>query len=62
LLTKPAVIPIRGTSSVVRLEENARAVNVRLTESDIARDEQALPKGAAAGTRYDSVMLDLVDG
>jgi aryl-alcohol dehydrogenase-like predicted oxidoreductase len=62
LLTKPDVIPIPGTSSVVRLEENVRAVNVRLTESDIARVEQALPKRAAAGERYDSVMLDLVDG
>jgi aryl-alcohol dehydrogenase-like predicted oxidoreductase len=61
LLTKPDVIPIPGTSSVARLEENARAANVRLTDSDIARIEQALPKGAAAGARYDPTMLDLVD-
>jgi aryl-alcohol dehydrogenase-like predicted oxidoreductase len=61
LLTKPNVIPIPGTSSVVRLEENVRSLDVRLTESDIARVEQALPKGAAAGTRYDPMMLDLVD-
>lgn len=61
LLTKPDVIPIPGTSSVARLEENVRAADVRLTDSDIARIEQALPKGAAAGARYDPIMLDLVD-
>src|SRR5262252_3266900 len=49
LLTKPDVIPIPGTSSVARLEENVRAADVRLTDSDIARIEQALPKAAAAG-------------
>ena len=61
LLTKPDVIPIPGTSSVARLEENVRAADVRLTDSDIARIEQALPKAAAAGARYDPIMLDLVD-
>lgn len=61
LLTKPEVIPIPGTSSVARLEENIRAVEVSLTDSDIARIEQVLPKGAAAGARYDPVMLHLVD-
>jgi aryl-alcohol dehydrogenase-like predicted oxidoreductase len=62
LLAKPDVIPIPGTSSIARLEENAEAVDVRLTENDIVRIEQALPKGAAAGTRYDPAMLELVDG
>ncbi len=61
LLTKPDVIPIPGTSSVARLEENVRAVDVHLTQDDIARIEQALPKGAAAGTRYDPAMLELVN-
>ena len=61
LLTKPDVIPIPGTSSVARLEENVRAADVRLADSDIARIEQALPKAAAAGARYDPIMLDLVD-
>jgi len=62
LLTRPDVIPIPGTSSAVRLEENVRAADVRLTESDIARIEQALPRGSVAGTRYDPAMLELVDG
>jgi aryl-alcohol dehydrogenase-like predicted oxidoreductase len=61
LLAKPDVIPIPGTSSIARLEENVRAVDIQLTASDIARIEQALPKGAAAGERYDAAMLDLVN-
>jgi aryl-alcohol dehydrogenase-like predicted oxidoreductase len=62
LLTKPDVIPIPGTSSAARLEENVRAIDVRLMEEDIARIERAFPRGAATGTRYDPAMLELVDG
>ncbi|MGH7622657.1 MAG: aldo/keto reductase, partial [Gemmatimonadaceae bacterium] len=61
LFTRPEVIPIPGTSSVTRLEENVRAVDVRLGQSDIARIDEALPKGAAAGKRYEPAALDLVD-
>ncbi|HEY3939995.1 MAG TPA: aldo/keto reductase [Bryobacteraceae bacterium] len=62
LLTKPDVIPIPGTSSVARLEENVRASEVHLTPGDSARIEQAVPIDAAAGTRYDAAALQLVDG
>jgi aryl-alcohol dehydrogenase-like predicted oxidoreductase len=61
LLLKPEVIPIPGTSSMARLEENVRALDVRLTAADIAQIEQALPKGAAAGTRYDPAGQVLVE-
>src|SRR6185312_2518816 len=47
------VIPIPGTSSVQRLEENARAAEIELSESELASIEQASPRGAAAGRRYD---------
>ena len=60
LLSKPDVVPIPGTSSLARLEENVRAVDVELSERDIAAIDDVLPK-AAAGARYDPVMLDLVD-
>lgn len=60
LLSKRDVIPIPGTSSLTRLEENVRAVDVELSESDLAAIEDVLPK-AVAGARYDPVMLDLVD-
>jgi aryl-alcohol dehydrogenase-like predicted oxidoreductase len=61
LLTRPDVIPIPGTSHIARLEENAGAVTVKLTEGDIARIEAAAPKGVAVGTRYDAAMLGLID-
>jgi aryl-alcohol dehydrogenase-like predicted oxidoreductase len=60
LLRKPELVPIPGTSSIARLEENVGAVDVELSDRDVAEIEAALPK-AAAGARYDSVMLDLVD-
>jgi len=62
LLRKADVIPIPGTSSLERLEENARATAVQLATEEMSEIEQALPKGAAAGARYDPAMLDLVDG
>jgi aryl-alcohol dehydrogenase-like predicted oxidoreductase len=34
------------------LKENAGAVEVELTEDDLARIEEAFPKGATAGDRY----------
>ncbi len=61
LLAKPEVVPIPGTSSVARLEENVGAAAVDLTEGEIARIEQVLPKGAAAGRRYDPAMLEMVN-
>ena len=53
------VVPIPGTSSIARLEENVAAVDVRLTAEDLDRIERAAPKGAAAGDRYSPEMLEL---
>jgi aryl-alcohol dehydrogenase-like predicted oxidoreductase len=61
VLTRPGVIPIPGTSSIPRLEENVRAADVTLTPDDIGAIEQTVPKGAVSGTRYDIAMLHLVD-
>ncbi len=46
------VVPIPGTKRVRYLEENAAAVDVALTSDDLARLEEAFPKGATAGDRY----------
>jgi aryl-alcohol dehydrogenase-like predicted oxidoreductase len=54
-----SVIPIPGTSSRTRLEENVAAVGVDLTAEDLDRIERAAPKGAAAGDRYSPEMLEL---
>jgi aryl-alcohol dehydrogenase-like predicted oxidoreductase len=46
------VIPIPGTKHADRLEENLGAMRVQLSPADIDRISEAIPIGAAAGTRY----------
>jgi aryl-alcohol dehydrogenase-like predicted oxidoreductase len=46
------VLPIAGTRSIARLEENAGAMDVQLTAEEVAAIGAAVPAGAAAGTRY----------
>jgi len=46
------IVPIPGTKRVRYLEENAGATGVELTEDDLARIEEAFPKGATSGDRY----------
>ena len=46
------IVPIPGTKSRTRLEENFGAVHVALTPADLARLDAAVPPGAAAGERY----------
>jgi len=51
------IIPIPGTKRKERLEENARALAVRLDAGDVARISAAIPTGAAAGTRYPEAQM-----
>jgi aryl-alcohol dehydrogenase-like predicted oxidoreductase len=46
------IVPIPGTKHVRYLEENVAAVDVELTADDLARIDEAFPKGATAGERY----------
>jgi aryl-alcohol dehydrogenase-like predicted oxidoreductase len=48
------VVPIPGTKRRAYLDENVRAVDVRLTPADLARLDELMPRGAAAGERYDT--------
>jgi aryl-alcohol dehydrogenase-like predicted oxidoreductase len=48
----PDLIPIPGTKRKERLVENLGALAVSLSKSDIEEISQAIPAGAAAGTRY----------
>ena len=50
------VVPIPGTRSVTRLEENVGAVDVTLTEDDLRRVHDGFPDGAF-GTRYAQARL-----
>ena len=55
------VIPIPGTSSKPRLEENVAAVDIELSDEDLEQIEQISPRGAVAGKRYDPAMLGLTN-
>ena len=55
------IVPIPGTKRRERLEENAGAADVRLTEEDLRRIEEALPKGSASGERYAEQMMRAVN-
>ena len=46
------IVPIPGTKRVKYVEENAAADDVELTEADLARIDEIVPMGAAAGDRY----------
>src|SRR5215468_1967742 len=48
----PDVVPIPGTKRKERLEENVKAASLRLDGRDVERIAEAIPAGAAAGTRY----------
>src|SRR6266700_2004112 len=56
------VVPIPGTSSMARLEENVRAAEIEVSEQDLNRIEQALPKGSVVGERYAPAMMKIVNG
>jgi aryl-alcohol dehydrogenase-like predicted oxidoreductase len=55
------IVPIPGTKRVKYLEENVGAVDVNLSADDLEQIEKILPKGAAAGQRYNESMMRLID-
>jgi aryl-alcohol dehydrogenase-like predicted oxidoreductase len=55
------VVPIPGTSSMARLEENIRAVDVQLDEQDFSQVEGAFPHGAVQGERYAPEMMKIIN-
>jgi aryl-alcohol dehydrogenase-like predicted oxidoreductase len=48
----PDIVPIPGTKRLDRVKENVDAVHIRLDADDLRRLDEAMPPGAAAGTRY----------
>ena len=55
------IVPIPGTKRRKYLEENLRALEVKLTEDDLRQINEVAPKGAAAGTRYPAAMMSAVN-
>jgi aryl-alcohol dehydrogenase-like predicted oxidoreductase len=46
------IVPIPGTKHVQYLEENARALDVQLSDDDLRRIDEVAPRGVVAGDRY----------
>jgi aryl-alcohol dehydrogenase-like predicted oxidoreductase len=56
----PDVVPIPGTRTIARLEENAAAANVTLSAEELGEIAGALPE--AVGTRYPAASMAVLNG
>ena len=55
------LVPIPGTKRRKYLEENLAAIDIKLTQAELARIDQIAPKGVAAGERYPEQAMAVVD-
>jgi aryl-alcohol dehydrogenase-like predicted oxidoreductase len=55
------VVPIPGTKRRKYLEENAAAVDIRLTPDEVAELEAVVPVEAIAGDRYAPAQMKAID-
>jgi aryl-alcohol dehydrogenase-like predicted oxidoreductase len=55
------VAPIPGTKRRRYLEDNLRAVDLRLSVDELRRIDEVAPAGAAAGARYPEFMMAFVN-
>jgi aryl-alcohol dehydrogenase-like predicted oxidoreductase len=51
------ILPIPGTKHRSYLEENVEALSISLSTDDLARINEAMPPGAAAGSRYPEAQM-----
>jgi aryl-alcohol dehydrogenase-like predicted oxidoreductase len=57
----PHIVPIPGTRSVQRLEENARSVNIKLTATQLERLNGILDERPVSGARYIPASMAAID-
>jgi aryl-alcohol dehydrogenase-like predicted oxidoreductase len=55
------IVPLVGARTRARLDESLGALGLELDADDLAAIESAVPAGAAAGTRYDSMQMSFLD-
>jgi len=55
------VVPLIGARTRDRLAESLGALEVQLGDADLAQIERAIPPGAAAGDRYDTHQMRILD-
>jgi aryl-alcohol dehydrogenase-like predicted oxidoreductase len=55
------IVPIPGTKRRKYLEENVAAMDLRLSQQDLARIDAVFPPDAAAGNRYPAHMIAMIN-
>lgn len=55
------IVPIPGTKRRKYLEDNLKALDIRLTPAELRQIEAAIPRGSTAGDRYPSNMMGTVN-
>ena len=55
------IVPIPGTKRPERLSENVVAVEIELSDEDVAALDQAVPAGSAVGGRYRDAEMELIN-
>jgi aryl-alcohol dehydrogenase-like predicted oxidoreductase len=55
------IVPIPGTKRLMYLDDNLRALQVDLTNAELAEIDAVLPAGAAAGARHNAQAMQLID-
>ncbi len=55
------IVPIPGTKHRTYLDENIAAGTVAISAAELTEISEALPKGAAAGTRYPEALMTLIN-
>ncbi len=55
------IVPLVGARRRESLSESVKALDLTLTANDLAQIEQAIPVGAAAGERYPTPLMALLD-
>jgi aryl-alcohol dehydrogenase-like predicted oxidoreductase len=61
LAKRPGIVPVIGARTRAQLEESIGALQVRMSEEDLARIEEAVPASEVAGTRYDAHQMRILD-
>ena len=61
LAKSPSVLPLIGARTRAQLAESLAALEIALTQEEIAAIESAVPAGAIAGTRYDAHQMQMLD-
>jgi aryl-alcohol dehydrogenase-like predicted oxidoreductase len=56
-----SIVPVLGARTRNQLSESLAALEVKLTEPEIARIEQEIPEASVAGARYDEHHMSMLD-